>query len=313
MNLIWLSKIVSGSTVWPVVDFSQAAKRALAARCGRRKPSRNAGSSVSGTSCRSNRCRCVRAQESGNGVPVVIPEQDGRVIQPMLVAQDGEGRGAKHEVAPLPRRQAQPARSQDAEEVAVAEDQDVARKRTEPPDHTVSAGTDVRDRLAARAAVAEQTPAGPLAADLIGAPPFVAAIIPFGQVGDAYGPVAEAGQLARPTRSLQRADEDPIEGQALEPLGKAPCIVLTAPGETQVCPPGVLAGDRPLRLAVPRQEDFRERFAHGPTLDTGLWAFCQALIARTPSPSVERPRLLRDSCEQRVASENGRSGGRGDL
>ena len=116
----------------------------------------------------------------------------------MLVAQDGEGRGAKHEVAPSAGdRPSQ--RSQDAEEVAVAEDQDVARKRTEPSDHTVGASTDVRDRLAARAAVAEETPAGPLAANLIGAPPFVAAIIPFGQVGDAHGPVAEAGQLASPT------------------------------------------------------------------------------------------------------------------
>src|SRR5208337_831930 len=215
----------------------------------------------------------------------------------MLVAQDGEGRGAKHEVASLSRRQAQPARSQDAEEVAVAEDQDVAGKRTEPPDHTVGAGTDVCDRLAARAAVAEETPAGPLVADLIGAPALVAAVIPFGQVGDAHGPVAEAGQLAGPTRSLQRADEDPIEGQAPEPFGEASCIVLTAPGETQVCPSGVLAGDRPFRLAVPRQEDFRERFAHDLTLDTGLSAFCQALIARTLSPSVEQPRLLRDSCE----------------
>src|SRR5208337_4294763 len=53
--------------------------------------------------CRSTRWRCVRAQESGNGVSVVIPEQDGWVVQPMLVAYDGEGRGAKHEVAPLTR------------------------------------------------------------------------------------------------------------------------------------------------------------------------------------------------------------------
>ncbi len=67
--------------------------------------------------------------------------------------------------------QAKPARSQDAEEVAVAEDQDVARKRTEPPDHPVGAGTDVHDRLAARATVAEEMPAGPVAADFIGGRP----------------------------------------------------------------------------------------------------------------------------------------------
>ena len=44
MRFTWLSKIVSGSTVMPVVLLTQTAKRALAARLARRKPSRNDGS-----------------------------------------------------------------------------------------------------------------------------------------------------------------------------------------------------------------------------------------------------------------------------
>ena len=111
----------------------------------------------------------------------------------------------------------------------MAEEQDVARQRAEPLHHPVGAGADSRDRLAARAAVTEQIPAGPLAADLVGAPAFVIAVIPLGQVRDGHGPVAEARQLARPPRSLQWADEDPIEDQATEPLAQAPRVVLTAP------------------------------------------------------------------------------------
>ena len=58
-------------------------------------------------------------------------------------------------------------------------------------------------------------PAGPVAADLISALALIAAVVPFGQVGNAYGPAAKAGQLAGPTRSLQWADKDPIKGQVL--------------------------------------------------------------------------------------------------
>src|SRR5689334_17538393 len=90
------------------------------------------------------------ADPSANGVPVVIPKQYGWVVQPLLVAQDREGRGAEHEVARLPRLQAQPARGQDAEDVAAAQEQDVARQGTKPPDRPVGADADIRDRFAAR-------------------------------------------------------------------------------------------------------------------------------------------------------------------
>ncbi len=43
MRLTWLSKMVSGSTASPVVALSQTAKRALAARLARRKPSQERG------------------------------------------------------------------------------------------------------------------------------------------------------------------------------------------------------------------------------------------------------------------------------
>ena len=53
MRLIWLSKMVFGSTTWPVVALSQAAKRSLAACLAWRKRLRKAASSASGSSRRS--------------------------------------------------------------------------------------------------------------------------------------------------------------------------------------------------------------------------------------------------------------------
>ena len=50
MRLIWQSKMLSGSTAWPEVDFSQSANRALASRLACRKARRNAASSAAGFS-----------------------------------------------------------------------------------------------------------------------------------------------------------------------------------------------------------------------------------------------------------------------
>ena len=102
--------------------------------------------------------------------------------------------------------------------MTVAEEQDMAWKRAEPADHRIGSGTDVRHGFAARATIAEEIPAGPFEAHLSRAPALVRAIIPFGQVGDAHASIAEASQLTRPTRSLQRTNEDPIEGQTTKSL-----------------------------------------------------------------------------------------------
>ena len=50
MRLIWQSKIVSGSTIWPDVDLSQSANCDLASRLALRNASRKALSSASGLS-----------------------------------------------------------------------------------------------------------------------------------------------------------------------------------------------------------------------------------------------------------------------
>ena len=107
-----------------------------------------------------DRGRSVPAPDlSGDGVAIVVPEEDGRVVQGVLVAEDAERRGAEPEVARVRRRQAQPASGQDAEEVAVAEEDDAAAGPFEASHDAVGPGADRLHRLTPGTAVAEQVPA----------------------------------------------------------------------------------------------------------------------------------------------------------
>src|SRR5258708_2592945 len=85
-------------------------------------------------------------------------------------------------------------------------------------DKAVGAGGDVGDRLAHRAAVAEEIPARPLHPDLGGPPPLVRSVVPLGQVGDDPGARREAGQLAGSAGAPERAHEDSRERQTPEPI-----------------------------------------------------------------------------------------------
>ena len=105
---------------------------------------------------------------AGFRVVVIVPEDHGRVVQRMLVAQDAQRCGTEQKVPRVLRGQAHPARGEDAGEMAVAEDEDATGIRPETGDHAVGAGTHLRERLTPRAAVAEKIPAWPLTADVGG-------------------------------------------------------------------------------------------------------------------------------------------------
>src|SRR5207245_3205216 len=149
--------------------------------------------------------------------------------------------------------QTQPTCGEDAQHMAVTEEEDVPVDGPQSGDHTVGTGTDRRHRLAARTAIAEEIPARTLLANVSGALPFILAVIPFLQIGVDRGLAAKARQLTRPQRSRQRARQDPGEYHPHEPLRQAPGIELTARGERDVGPAGVLTGECPGGLAVPRQ------------------------------------------------------------
>jgi len=110
-------------------------------------------------------------------VPIVVPQTDRRFRQVVFVAQDAQRRRGEHEEAGLVGRQAQPARRQDPQKVAVTEQEDVPVDGPQSGNHPVGTGTDCRHRFAAGAAIAEEIPVGPLSADVGGAPALVVTVI----------------------------------------------------------------------------------------------------------------------------------------
>ena len=154
-------------------------------------------------------------------MPIVIPEEDGGFVKRMLISEDAECCCAEPEMARPRRREAQPAGGQNAEKVAVAEEDDASAGPFEASHDAVGPDTDRLDRLSARRAVAEQIPARSLGADLGRRPALVGAVVPLQQVGLLSASRTEASELARPASPLERADNDEFEGFTFEPLAQA--------------------------------------------------------------------------------------------
>jgi hypothetical protein len=98
--------------------------------------------------------------------------------------------------------------------------------------------------------------------DLCRSAALILAVVPFDQVGVDFGHGAKAGQFAGPNRALQRAGKDLDKGQSPQPLTESAGVALAAFGQRQIGAAGVLAGETPGSLAMPRQVNDRKGFAH---------------------------------------------------
>src|SRR5262245_28602729 len=145
------------------------------------------------------------------------------------------------------------------------EEQDVAVDGTHPVDHAVGPHGDLVRRFTVGTAVAKKVPLRPLAMDVGAGPSFVAAVVPFEEIGIAFGARAEAGKLTGPGRTLQRAGEHLGECHALEPLGQPTVVLLATRGPRQTGPSRALARVAPSRVAVAIEVYRRKRFVHAAT------------------------------------------------
>ena len=95
---------------------------------------------------------------AGDSVSIVIPEEDRRLIERVLIAEHAERRGTEHVETRIRRRYAEPASSEDAEKVAVAKHDDASAGFFEASHDAVCPGRDGLDGLAPGTAVAKQVP-----------------------------------------------------------------------------------------------------------------------------------------------------------
>src|SRR5665213_1165356 len=96
-------------------------------------------------------------------VAAIVPETDDRLFLAVVVTQRAEGGGAEIKIAAAAGVQTEPTGGQHTKDVAAGKEQDVAAvERPQLANDAVGAGGDVGQTFAARAAVVENVPAGPL-------------------------------------------------------------------------------------------------------------------------------------------------------
>ena len=137
-----------------------------------------------------------------------------------------------------------------ADEMTVREDEHVAGLLTSAGDQPIGASTDLFGRFAVRTSVAEEKPVRIPLQDLVGPYAFVIAVIPFRQIGLDDEAIAEAGQFGCALRSLAGTRPNRGELKFLQSPAELLSIALAVLGESQVGTTGVLAAQRPRRLAV---------------------------------------------------------------
>src|SRR5262249_18448522 len=176
---------------------------------------------------------CMYSSGSRAQVARVIPKTDRGLARVVLVAERPETGGIEYEIASRRGREPEPARAEDSQDVAAREGEHVAVGGAGAGDDAVRARRDLVRRLAARTAVAEQVPVGPLGVDLDGAAALVGAVVPLEEVRLALGDGAEAGELAGAGGALERARQDPREAVAGQARRHELGVGLAVRGERQ--------------------------------------------------------------------------------
>src|SRR5215813_585777 len=88
----------------------------------------------------------------------VVPEQDRRLIQAVLVAERPESRRAEEKMSSSVRREPEPPCCQDPKEVSAGEEEDVPGDRAHALHDSIRTRSDRRRALSARAAIPEEVP-----------------------------------------------------------------------------------------------------------------------------------------------------------
>src|SRR5271169_1393213 len=192
----------------------------------------------------------------------IVPKVDCGLGQFVLVAQCAQARSAQQEVPATRRVETEPADGEHPQEMPARKNQHVTFDRTHPAHDAVGPRANLARRLSSGTAVTEELPVRALCMDFSRSAAFILAIVPLDQVGIDLGRTAKPGQLAGSSRALQGTGEDSGKSQSAQPLAEGAGIAFAAFGQGQVGPAGMLPGEAPGGLTVPRQVYNRKNFAH---------------------------------------------------
>ena len=173
----------------------------------------------------------------------------------MFEAENGDTGGAEQEPLTLFGREAQPAGGENAEQVAVGEQDGVAIGGEGALDGGVGAGTHLFDGFTVRNAVAKDVPAGAGGTDFRAGAALVIAIIPFDQVGFQLSLPAKAGQFTGAHGAPQRAGENEGEPATGEFFADRKGLCFAGRGEGDIGQSCMCAGDGPFRFPMANEPD----------------------------------------------------------
>src|SRR5262245_58794108 len=188
---------------------------------------------------------------------VAVPQHERGAVAP--VGQDRQ----RPRVEPQPGRsldrEAQEAGADRTEAMPVTEQQHVALARPEIVHEDVDAVRHLLRGLARRTSVAEQLPRRLFLPDLCRREALVVAVVVLAEVVADRGALAEPRDPRRLARPPHRAREHALERPAREELAEGGGLEPALAGERDIRAAGVLAGYRPLGLAVAYEPDRHPR------------------------------------------------------
>ncbi len=170
-----------------------------------------------------------------------------------IIAENAERCGAENEMRAFPYRQSNPSRGEDAAKLAVRKKSDLSVQLSKICDEPVGTAGDLSRRFTSRATIAEDTPVGVLLADVDGAPTFVIAIVPFGEVGFDFNALTQANQRTRPLGPPTWTAEHMNEFGAAQSLSKLSRLLFAVFRQRDIGAARVLMGERPGGLPVPNE------------------------------------------------------------
>ena len=167
-----------------------------------------------------------------------------------FVAEDAERSCVERKMLSFEHRRANPSRGQDAPELAMREQRDLPPKSAKASDKSIGALEDLVGRVTVRTTVAKDVPARSSLANVLGALPFVIAIVPLGQVGLDLRRRREPDQLASSPRALPRTAQHTSKLDRPQPWSEFSRLVFAFLGQRNIRATGMLAGERPRGSAV---------------------------------------------------------------
>lgn len=185
-----------------------------------------------------------------------IPPFDHRAFP--LPTEHGPPRRVEQKMSAADRIHADPARSEDPQQVGVGHQHHGTSDRFGPFDHLVGPQPDVLDGFTACSQhpdpVIPDVPTRDLLSDLHGGPSVGGAVVPFDEIGvhSVDGQTGQPGGLLRP---LQRADPHHRRLSDGERAGELPCLVFAASVERHVGSAGVQTFPCPIGFTVSDQEE----------------------------------------------------------